>query len=96
MSPNTNISKYYPKCKGICFSKLTSRGTLLYLCPSDHGVIIPGILSDLSKQFSELIVSIFIFSQYFFNRFCPVETCGATPHCLYRDSLTLIYLKLPF
>ena len=29
------------------------------------------------------------FSQYFFNRLCPVEKCGVTPHCLYRDSLTL-------
>ena len=28
---------------------------------------------DLSKSFSQLLVSIFIFSQYFSNRFCPVE-----------------------
>ena len=32
---------------------------------------------------------IFIFSQYFFNRFCPLEKCGITPHCLCCDSLTL-------
>ena len=48
-------------------------------------------------------MSIFIFSQYIFNRFCqyfsflniflnmfcPSEKCGVTPHCLYNDSLTL-------
>ena len=27
-----------------------------------------------------------------FNRFCPLEKCGVTPHSLYRHSLTL---KLP-
>ena len=26
-----------------------------------------------------------------FNTFFPVERCGFTSHCLYRDSLTLIY-----
>ena len=32
----------------------------------------------------------FILSRYFFfNRFCPVEKCGVTPHCLYRGSVTL-------
>ena len=32
-------------------------------------------------------MSIFIFSRYFFfNRFCGVEKCGVTQHCLYRDS----------
>ena len=36
-----------------------------------------------------MIMSIVTFSQNFFNRFCPVEKCRATPHCLYRDSLTL-------
>ena len=36
---------------------------------------------DLSKSFSELIMSILIFSQYFLNTFCPVEKCGVTPHC---------------
>ena len=42
--------------------------------------------ADLSKNFSQLIMSIFIFSQYFFNRFCIVEKCGFNPHCLYHDS----------
>ena len=31
--------------------------------------------ADLSKSFSQLIVSIFVFSHYFFNRFCLVEKC---------------------
>ena len=38
------------------------------------------------RNFLQLIESLFIFFEYlFFNRFCPVEKCGATPHCLYRD-----------
>ena len=40
-----------------------------------------------------LIVSIFIFSHYFFNRFYPVEMCGANSHCLYDDSLHLRKIK---
>ena len=40
---------------------------------------------DESKSFSQLVVSIFIFCRYFFKRFWPVEKCGVTPHCLYRD-----------
>ena len=31
------------------------------------------------------------FRNIFFNRFSAVEKCGDTPHCLYRDSLNLIY-----
>ena len=38
--------------------------------------------ADQSKSFFQLIISIFIFSQY-----CPVENCEVTPYCLYRDSL---------
>ena len=38
--------------------------------------------ADLSKSFSQLIVSIF-------SKFCPVEKCGVTSCFLYRDSLTL-------
>ena len=30
------------------------------------------------------------FLNIFFSRFCLVEKRGVTPHCLYRDSLTLI------
>ena len=44
---------------------------------------------SIKKLFSPLIKSIFIFFHIFFNRFFPVEKCGVTPHCLYRDSLTL-------
>ena len=50
--------------------KLTGHGILIYLCSVDQ-----------SKSFSQLIV----FSQCFFNRFCPMEKCGVTLHCLYRD-----------
>ena len=62
---------------------------------------------DLSKSFSQLIVSIFIvskcfsqlivliliFPQYVFNLFFPVEKCLVTPYYLYRDSLTLIAIS---
>ena len=38
-----------------------------------------------------MIVPTSIFSQYFlFKRSCLVEKCRDTPHCLYRDSLTII------
>ena len=30
-----------------------------------------------------------LFSIFFFNRFCQMEKCGVTPHCLYHNSLTL-------
>ena len=36
-------------------------------------------------------MSVFVFSQYYFNRSSLVEKCEVTPHCLYRNSLTLIY-----
>ena len=60
-----------------CILKLTSHGILHYLCSA-----------DLSKSFSQLTVSLFIFSQYyyyFFNKFCPVEKCSVTLHCLYGN-----------
>ena len=44
------------------------------------------VISGLSESFPLLIVSIFVFPQYFFNKFYPVEKCGVTLHCLYRDS----------
>ena len=48
------------------------------------------VANGLSKSFSQLIVSILSFLNIFFNRFCPVEKCGVSPHCLYRDpSVTL-------
>ena len=34
-------------------------------------------------------------SIFFFNRFCLVEECGVTPHCLYCDSITLRYHAIP-
>ena len=36
-----------------------------------------------------IVLSIFIFSQYFFKRFYPVEKSVVTLYCLYRDCLTL-------
>ena len=34
-------------------------------------------------------VNIYLFSIFFFNRFCPMVKCRVTLHCLYCDSLTL-------
>ena len=33
----------------------------------------------------------FVNRNIFFNTFSAVEKCGGTPHCLYRDSLNLVY-----
>ena len=58
--------------------------------------------ADLSKKlFSIVLIFTFLnsFCQYlsfrniFFNRFCPVEKRGVTPHCLYHDSLALRVTK---
>ena len=81
--------------------ELTSHG-IHYLCSVDLSKSFSRLIVSISifsryflqqtlpggKSFSQLIVLIFIFSQYFFYRFCSVEKCGVTPHCLYRDSLT--------
>ena len=45
------------------------------------------IFSQLIMSRSQLIMSIFLFSQYFVRW----KKCGVNPHCLYRDSLTLRY-----
>ena len=61
-----------------------------FLKLTSHRILHYSWSADLSKSFSQLIMAIFIFFQYFFfNRFCPVERCGVTPHCVYHDSLTL-------
>ena len=59
--------------------KLTSHGKLIYLC-----------LVDLSKSFLYWLCQYLSFLQYFFNNFFPMEKCGVTLHCFYRDLLTLI------
>ena len=41
--------------------------------------------------FIKYLFLINIYLNIFFNRFSPEEKCGVTPHCLYRDLLTLIY-----
>ena len=72
----------------------------ILIMTSELKLAICGILhylwsADLSKSFSLLMASIFI-SKNFFNRFCPVEKCGATPRCVYLDSLpyaSQIHLK---
>ena len=65
--------------------KLTSHDIMHYLWSA-----------DLSKSFSQLIVSIDCVNTHlfpiFFNRFYWVEKCGLPPHCLYRDSLILTNL----
>ena len=59
--------------------KLTSHGILYYLWSV-----------DLSKSFSQLICQYLSVLNIFFNKFFTVEKCGVIPHCLYRDSVTLI------
>ena len=53
----------------------------------------------ISQYLFQYFLSIFTFSHHFFSTnfvniyvfwiFCPLEKCAVTPHCLYRDSLTL-------
>ena len=45
--------------------------------------------ADLSKRFSQLIVSIMIFSQHFFNTYCPADWYGL-PH-IAQIMLTLMF-----
>ena len=40
-----------------------------------HGILRIICCQRIYQKFSQLIISIFIFSQYFFNIFCPVEMC---------------------
>ena len=51
------------------------------------------VVSGFIKYLSLIdYVNIYLFFlNIFFNRFSPVERCGVTPHCLYCDSLSLIY-----
>ena len=60
--------------------KLISQGTLHYLWSV-----------DLSKRFSRLILSNFIFSQYFLQYLRMGEKCGVAARILYRDSWTFTY-----
>ena len=54
------------------------------------------VSGSIKKLLSIDYVNIYLFSIFFFNRLKPVEKCGVTPHCLYRDSLTLkLYFHLP-
>ena len=48
----------------------------------NHSILLHFWSASLSKSFLQLIVLIFIFSQYFFNRFYPVEKCRVIPYCL--------------
>ena len=64
---------------GLVLKELTSHCTVHYLCSE-----------DLSKSFSQFIMSIFILSHYFFHRFCLVEKCRVTSHCLCRDSTLIV------
>ena len=44
---------------------------------------------SIKKAFLNWLCQDLSFVDIFFNRFFPVWKCGVTPHCLYRDSLTL-------
>ena len=90
-------SVHYDQCfmsKLLKFShihRLLLRKVLLKL--TSHGILHCLWSANLSICLSQLIVSIFTFS---INSFCQylsslnIYKCGVTPHCLYRDSLTLI------
>ena len=87
----------------VIFLELTSQGILYNLCSSDLSksfshFIVPIFIFSIyfyqqilssGKNLYEFFVSIFILSQYFFQQILLVEKCGVSPHCLYRDSLTI-------
>ena len=54
------------------------------------------VVSGSINEFFQLIMRLFIIIVHdsFLNRFYLVEKCGVTPHCLYRDSLTLGWVLL--
>ena len=76
--------------------KLTSHGILHYLRSADLLKSFR-LLVDFNIYLFSIFFSIdftrwkklFVFSQYFFNRFCRQEKCEVTSHCLYFDSLHL-------
>ena len=74
-----NFSNYF---KFPVTLKLTSRGILHYLCST-----------NLSKIFSQLIVSIFIFSRYFFQQILPGGKVWVYSLLLISYSLTLNYCR---
>ena len=73
---NSCLKTFLPMSKSEFIFKLMSRVILHY---SWSG--------DISKSFSQLIMSIFIFSQYVFNRFSieffSIEKSGQLPHIAY-------------
>ena len=44
---------------------------------------------SIEKLFSNDLCQYLSFLNIFFKRICPVDKCGVTLQCLYRDSLTL-------
>ena len=54
------------------------------------------VSGSIKKLSSIYYVNIYLFSIFFFKKYCLVEKCGVTPHCLYRDSLTLITLSADY
>ena len=55
---------------------------------TNHGTVHHFWSADLANSFSQC--QYLSFFDIFLYRFFPVEKYGATPHCLYRDSITLL------
>ena len=65
-------------------------GSRQFLCFMSRHIALFVFSRSIKKLFTIDCVNIYLFSIFFFNRFCRVENCAVTLHCLYRDSLTLI------
>ena len=85
---------------GFCFDNNEKYLSLIldlnHLKLTSHGILHYQWLQGLSKCFSQLIMTIFIFSQYFFqqifNRMSFQQKSVGSPNiALYRDSLTLMF-----
>ena len=56
----------------------------IYLKLMIDGIVLFVASRSVKNNFSVDYVS---FLNIFFNRFCPAEKCGVTPHCFYQDLL---------
>ena len=74
-----SISKKY-RAGGLAKQKIKLVWPSQYLKLTSHGILHYLRSADLSKSFYQLIMSIFIFAQYFFQQIVAWEKCGKTPH----------------
>ena len=74
----------------ICVQWIYQKAFLSCLCQNLSFLnIFPIDFARWKKLFQIGCVNIYLFSIFFFNRFCPAEKSGVPLHCFYRDLSTL-------